>query len=304
MHEVVARCESGEISPAIALMELLMLTQDADAVGAFVDELGGRSRGATALSELHHVHESGCRRIAAMLKSGVDCPPQGASIEDGVAFCRKLFDWSVQQSETASVALYSLGSPELLCAATAEIVNLLRSYGLLTPGQAILDLGCGAGRMEEALAGEVRLVHGLDVSSEMVAAARRRTADLPNVSIAQSSGLDLQPLEASSFDLVLAVDSFPYVVQAGWELAVAMFREAARVLRPGGELLILSFSYRGDSARDRQDARALAEQHGFELLIDGARPFRLWNGEVYRMRKSSAPGQFSAHCAVKTTSSM
>ncbi len=285
-HEVLARCEAGEISPAMALMELLMLTQDADTVGAFVNELRGRSSRTLALSELFKEHESGCRRIVAMLQSGIDCPPQGASVDEGVAFCRKLFDWSVRQSETASVALYSLGSPELLSVATAEIVDLLRSYALLTPQHAVLDLGCGAGRMEVALAGEVRHIHGIDVSGEMVAAAQRRTAALPNVSIALSSGLDLQPLAVSSFDLVLAVDSFPYVVQAGWELAVTMFREAARVLRPGGEFLILSFSYRGDRVRDQHDVRLLAEQHGFELLANGELPFQLWNGEVYRMRSS------------------
>jgi len=287
MHEVVARCDAGEISPAIALMELLMLTQDADAVGAFVKELGNRSSGAVAMSELFEQHESGCRRIAAMLQSGVDSPPQGASIDEGVAFCRTLFDWSVRQSEAASVALYSLGSPELLLAATAEIVELLRSYGLLSPEHTVLDLGCGTGRMAAALTDEVQHIHGIDVSAEMVAAGQRRTATLANVSIALSSGLDLQPLADSSFDLVLAVDSFPYVVQAGWELAVTMFREAARVLRPGGEFLILSFSYRGDRARDRQDARALAEQHEFELLVDGELPFRLWNGDVYRMRRAN-----------------
>jgi SAM-dependent methyltransferase len=275
----------------MALMELLMLTQDADAVGEFVKELAGRSSAAIPLSELFTQHEDGCRRVVAMLRSGVDSPPQGGSIAEGVAFCQTLFDWSVQQSEAASVALYSLGSAELLLAATAEIVELLRSYGLLTPQRDVLDLGCGVGRMESALAGEVRRIHGIDVSGEMVAAARRRTAGLPNVSVALSSGLDLRPLANASFDLVLAVDSFPYVVQAGWELAVTMFREAERVLRPGGELLILSFSYRGDRARDRQDARALADQHGFDLLINGEVPFRVWNGDVYRMRKPGRPAR-------------
>lgn len=284
-NEVVARCEAGEISPPMALMELLMLTPDADVVGALVDELGRRSEGAAAMSDLFHEQEGGCRRIADMLNAGVDRPPQGATVEEGVAFCRTLFDWSVTQSEAASVALYSLGSPELLLAATNEIVELLRGYGLLNPQTRVLDLGCGIGRMESALAAQVQHIHGVDVSGEMVAAARRRTAGLSNVSVALSSGLDLQPLRDSSFDLMLAVDSFPYVMQAGWELAVAMFREAARVLRPGGELLILSFSYRGNREQDQKDARALADESGFELLVNGALPFRVWNGEVYRMRR-------------------
>ena len=286
--EVLARCEAGEISPHIALMELLMLTQDADQVGAFVNQSGG-SPAATSLRRLFNQHESGCRRIAAMLQSGVDRPPQGASIQEGVAFCRTLFDWSVRQSEAASVALYSLGSDELLLAATQEIVELLRGYGVLGPKRRVLDLGCGSGRMEAALAREVEHIHGIDVSAEMVAAARRRTADLPNVSVDLSSGLDLQPHAASSFDLLLAVDSFPYVVQAGWELAIAMFREAGRVLRLGGDLVILHFSYRGDRARDRRDVRALADDHGFELLVDGELPFRIWNGDVYHLRRSTSP---------------
>lgn len=262
-----------------------MITHDTSAVGEFVTALGDRSPASRALRELFAEHEAGCQRVAAMLGSDMDHPPQGGSVEDGVAFCRTLFDWSVQQSEAASVALYSLGSAELLAAATAEIVALLRSYGVLSSHQHVLDVGCGTGRMETALAGEVRHIHGIDVSPEMVAVAQRRTAELSNVTITLSSGLDLEPLPSASFGLVLAVDSFPYVVQAGWPLVLRMFEEAARVLRPGGELVILHFSYRSDRARNREDAQALADLHGFELIVNGALPFRLWNGDAYRMRR-------------------
>lgn len=287
-QEIVLRCEAGDISPAIALMELLMATQDADAVAVAVHELGDRSSTGGALRELFVQHEIGCRRVAKMLQAGVDSPPQGGSVEQGVAFCRTLFDWSVQQSEAASVALYCLGSPELLLAATTEIAELLRNYGLLDGRHAVLDLGCGTGRIEVALAREVQCIVGIDVSEEMVKTARRHTAALPNVSIGLASGLGLEALADSSFDLMLAVDSFPYIVQAGFELAVRMFSEAHRVLRPGGEFVILNFSYRGDRERDRKDARALAEQHGFEVLVDGATPFQLWNGDAYRLRKQRA----------------
>jgi SAM-dependent methyltransferase len=282
---IVARCEAGEISAPIALMELLIATEDADAVGALVRSLSHRSPPAAALSRLFTEHEGGCRRVAAMLRADVDRPPQGSSVEEGIAFCRALFDWSVQQSESASVALYSLGSPELLAAATDEIVALLRAYGILARGRNVLDLGCGTGRVEEAVASELVHIHGIDVSGEMVAAAERRCRHLPNVTFARSSGLDLNPIESSSFDAILAVDSFPYVVQAGWELVVRMFEEAARVLRPAGELVILNFSYRGDRARDQRDALTLAARHGFEVLVNGDLPFRLWNGDAYRMQK-------------------
>src|SRR4051794_29232731 len=117
LHDIVTRCEAGAISPPVALMELLMATRDATRVGEFVTELAPRSPASAALHALYREHEAGCRRIAAMLAADVDRPPVGGTIEEGVEFCRTLFDWSVQQSESASVALYSLGSPELLAAA-------------------------------------------------------------------------------------------------------------------------------------------------------------------------------------------
>ena len=67
---------------------------------------------------------------------------------------------------------------------------------------------------------------------------------------AQASGRDLAGFADGSFDLVLAVDSLPYVFRAGGEaLLAAMLAEIARALRPGGELLALNLTYRGDPAR-------------------------------------------------------
>jgi len=61
----------------------------------------------------------------------MDSPDPAPSVEEGIAFCERLFDWSVQQSEEASVALYSLGNPELLERATREIVVQLELVGEL-----------------------------------------------------------------------------------------------------------------------------------------------------------------------------
>ncbi|MCP5672141.1 hypothetical protein NL286_27940, partial [Klebsiella pneumoniae] len=77
-----------------------------------------------------------------------------------------------------------------------------------------------------------------------------------------------------AFDLVLAVDSFPYLMQAG--VAEAHVAGAARALRPGGALAVLNLSYRGDPALDRADAARCAGGAGLALEVAGATPFELW----------------------------
>src|ERR1700735_3068393 len=94
-----------------------------------------------AIRAMHAANAAGCARVATMLKSPMDRPPKDASIEEGIAFCKRLFDWSVRQSEEASGALYPLGSAEVLRAATREIVDLFESWGSLGPETRALDIG-------------------------------------------------------------------------------------------------------------------------------------------------------------------
>jgi ubiquinone/menaquinone biosynthesis C-methylase UbiE len=194
------------------------------------------------------------------------------------------FDRAAQVSPEGSVALYALGNPDLLKAATTEVVEQMRAWGLLGRSQSVLDLGCGIGRFEEAMAGEVSSIVGIDISGEMIETARRRCAALGNVAFLQSSGRDLSAFAADSFDLVLAVDSFPYLVQSGMSLVQTHVAETARVLKPSGDLLILNFSYRRNPGQDRADIRRLAEGHGFKVLRDGISAFTLWDGLVFHLR--------------------
>jgi ubiquinone/menaquinone biosynthesis C-methylase UbiE len=282
-RRVLDALEEGRCSPPVALMQLLIEAEDEALVERVVREAAMRSEKAAALLPLVEQNASGCARIAAMLRADVDVPPQQATIEEGVAFCQRLFDWSVQQSEEASVALYSLGNPTLLDEATREIVDLLRDWGVLGPTRDALDIGCGIGRMEVALSPLIRQIHGIDVSSRMIDVARRRCAARSNVTFATCSGLDLGELSTASFDLVLAIDSFPYLVQSGEALAAAHFAEVARVLRCGADFVILGFSYRDDPARDRADVASLARTHGFRVEVAGTTPFALWNAMAFRM---------------------
>ncbi|MBE7201987.1 MAG: class I SAM-dependent methyltransferase, partial [Parafilimonas terrae] len=149
-----------------------------------------------------------------------------------------------------------------------------------------LDLGCGIGRFAAALAPRVAGVIGLDVSPAMVSAARRTCASFGNVEIRQGDGLGLGEIAGGSLDLVLAVDSFPYLVQAGGTLAADHVASAARALVPGGTLAILNYSYRGDPARDREDLARLAARSGLALRPRETLGLQHWDAEAFLLDRT------------------
>jgi len=120
----------------------------------------------------------------------------------------------------------------------------------------------------------------------MIEAAHRRCASIHNVRFSTCSGRDLEGIADARFDLVFAIDSFPYLLQAGMPLVETHFAEFRRVLRARGDLVILNFSYRDDVAEDRRDVAALADRHGFEVVVDGTSPFEIWNGIAFRLSRS------------------
>ena len=71
----------------------------------------------------------------------------------------------------------------------------------------------------------------------------------------------------------------------------AHFGEAARVLRAGGDFVILNLSYRGDLELDREDARRLADAAGLRVLRNGTGDLRLWDGTTFHLRKPERSGR-------------
>lgn len=300
VRNVLAKCLNGSISPSVALMQMLIETEDATAVRAAVDNVTRRAASLSRsgdsllrdrvddLTQLVVENEQGCERIAEMLRSNMDTSEPAPSVEEGIAFCERLFDWSVQQSEEASVALYSLGNPELLERATREIIVQLEHWGILSPDRVVLDIGCGIGRLEVELAPRVAEVYGVDVSTQMINAALRRCAPLSNVHFLKVTGRDLAGYENEMFDAAIAVDTFPYINQSGAALVDRYFGETARVLKPGGDFVILNFSYSEDDAADESAVRKLAQAHSFEMIVSALRPFALWDGLAFHLRKRSS----------------
>lgn len=296
-REILVRCLSGALSPAVALMQLLIETEDAAKVRAVVDEVTRRAASLSRagdslvrdrvddLTQLVVENEPGCEKIAEMLRANVDSSEPAPSVDEGIAFCERLFDWSVQQSEEASVALYSLGNPQLLERATREIIAQLELWNVISQKRVVLDIGCGIGRIAAELAPRVREVHGIDVSGRMIETALRRCAALSNVRLMKSSGRDLHEFANQSVDAAIAVDTFPYVHQSGSALVSTFFAESARVLRNGGDFVILNYSYTGDDETNAREVTELAERHGFDVLVNGERPFGVWDGAAYHLRK-------------------
>jgi SAM-dependent methyltransferase len=193
------------------------------------------------------------------------------------------FDRAVGISPETSVALYCLGRADLLQAATDEILHWMRSWDLLVPSACVLDLGCGSGRIVEAVAHYVGTAVGVDVSMRMLQAARERCETCSNVLFVRTSGQDLSIFPDETIDVVCAVDVFPYFVMSG--LAQHHLCEATRVLRPGGHLLILNFSYSADPADNRDELQRLAHGAGLNLRHSGAREFTLWDGRCFLLQK-------------------
>jgi len=284
--EALRLCLAGRISPEIALARLVLSGFAPDAIEARLSALSPDNARAEALSRLHRARRGGLADLRAMLaESGLDHTAAGASAEAAVARVAAAFDRAVAVAPEASVAAYSLNDPETLAAATGEVVDWLAREALIAPDRDVLDLGCGIGRVSAALAPRCRSVLGLDPSPNMVAEARRRHGAAPGLRFDTTPGTDLSALPVASFDLVLAVDSFPYIVQAGAAVADRHFADATRALRPGGAFAILNLSYRGDLEADRADAARWAAAGGWTLAADGVAPFTLWDGTAFLLRR-------------------
>ena len=197
------------------------------------------------------------------------------------------FDRAVATSPEASVALYSLADPRLLAEATQEMVGLIAELGLLKPECRVLEIGCGIGRFAAALGPAVGRYVGIDVSNGMVETARRRCSGLANVEIRRAGGRDLADFSAASFDAVLAIDVFPHLVASEAGLAARHVAEAARVLRPGGALLIMNYSYRGNPGLDGAEVAAHAAAYGLDLLRNGTRDTEIWDATTFLMRRAA-----------------
>ena len=106
------------------------------------------------------------------------------------------------------------------------------------PFRSLLDLGTGTGRILEMFGPEIERGLGIDLSLDMLAIARSRLdhAGLKNCSVRQGDIFDLA-VPRDSFDAVVIHQVLHFL-----DDGARAIREAARVLRPGGRLLVVDFA--------------------------------------------------------------
>lgn len=153
-------------------------------------------------------------------------------------------DWNDRARENAkwfiNTAKHDQTEEEFDASGAREMeILVLPELSLMTQGRdpkhlRFLEIGCGAGRMTKHLAAIFGEVHSTDVSGEMIAQARERLREFPNVRFHETSGVDFAALPDAYFDVVFSAYVFQHV--PGKEVIVSNIRDAWRVTRPGGLL--------------------------------------------------------------------
>jgi len=147
-----------------------------------------------------------------------------SSIHDGVRAVAEAFGYS--PDELASIPAeanmgLSCGNPT--------------AFATLRPGEVVVDLGCGGG-LDVFLAadkvGPTGKAIGIDMTDEMLELSRRNAAGRKNVEFHKAT-IDNMPLPDASVDCVIS----NCVINLAPDKP-AVFREVARVLKPGGRLAV------------------------------------------------------------------
>jgi ubiquinone/menaquinone biosynthesis C-methylase UbiE len=122
------------------------------------------------------------------------------------------------------------------------------------PIRTLLDLGTGTGRILEMLGPHIERGLGIDLSQAMLALARARLdrAGLRHCTVRQGDIYEV-PVPKESFDAVVIHQVLHYL-----DDGAGVIREAARVLRPGGRLLVVDFA--------PHDLEFLRDQHAHRRL--------------------------------------
>ncbi len=138
------------------------------------------------------------------------------------------------------------------------VLRLLMETGRISDASDLLEVGCGTGNYSIALCEATGCrAAGVDPSAEMLAVAQSRTQAID----LRQGRAEALPFTNNGFDLIFSVDVIHHVAERA-----AFFREAARLLRPGGRLCTIT-----DSAEDIRRRRPLSSHFPETVAVELAR---------------------------------
>ncbi|MBN1824914.1 MAG: class I SAM-dependent methyltransferase [Candidatus Eisenbacteria bacterium] len=186
---------------------------------------------------------------------------------------------------------YAVAPPPARAYLKAEIEHILSRLGA---ADAVLELGCGYGRILAFLAPRVRVLWGIDRSVASLALAREAAAPFVNIRLAAMDAARLA-FRYRSFDAVICAQNG---ISAFGVDPVRLIGEALQAARPGGKILVSSYADRfwedrldwfeaqaregllGPIDRRRTGDGVIVCEDGFRAGIARPADFERWTAEL------------------------
>jgi SAM-dependent methyltransferase len=170
-----------------------------------------------------------------------------------------------------------------------EFLRLFLELAELRPGERVLDVGCGVGRIARPLAGYLSPAGsyaGFDVSALAIRWCRRHYAPYANFAFTHVDAANTSynpggaapaetlsfPYPDASFDFAILTSVFTHMLAPAVERYIS---ELARVLAPGGRALVTFFLLNEESLRligEGRSSQAFGPTRGPVAIVDPAQP--------------------------------
>ncbi|MGJ5180850.1 class I SAM-dependent methyltransferase [Bradyrhizobium oligotrophicum] len=159
--------------------------------------------------------------------------------------------------------LYTQSRPHYPAALVDDVVAL----AAVTPGDPVLEVGCGTGQATRSFAARGLRITAIDPGPDMIRAARQTLAGLHNVELREST-FEAWPEDGARMRLIIAAQSWH------WVAPEVRFAKAARMLSPAGSLAVFGHVPVGLPAPLLESFRAIWPPPEAWYLPSG--PFKGW----------------------------
>jgi len=154
----------------------------------------------------------------------------------------------------------------------------MKALKFVKPGDRVLDLGCGNGFMTPFILERGGIYEGTDISKNLIMIARKKYRQeiknkLVNFKVGEATKL---PYADKSFDMVISFAVLHHIPSPN--LRQKFFKEAARVLKPGGRGVVIVWNLLNDWTNKRfKIQEQLAKQDCGDVQV----PWKATEGKVF-----------------------